>query len=829
MKVVLEKRDSVIRLPKNFARLVDISRDGFYVYEFMYEADVASAVVNDVNCVKVSVLGSVSQPEPDIFAPVRMSRDKRKTGADPRGGDGDLQELVDSILLNPARQRDHRRARKINVITSVNTDISSRLGNDVISQGCAADDLESLAARLSTKRVIKLRRIDESKSQNKNPSLLQTSKNAKNTQKPKARLVASQDLLYKSNTDPASVFVKLQLTNGTARNMAGLCSSDPQEASNVDRDKLRSDLLGDSKTTIDPFRDLPETSLLPYSAQRSRRIEKIKKTVKIPRAAIFVKSFIVRFELLDSRGAIIDTIQGSVEHNQNVRLFNTPKIVPIVSVSGTRLGTNVLSIKQKDPVAERVKIFRKEQKTVDSDSLRTGYTQIADIELKNGEDVKFKDRTNNSSTIIYRCIPVGPGGILASVFGSVVARAQASGDIKKSDQLAAASLATTIQKNRVIIEVTSVAPAVISLAMMRRDLTVYEKEFSFIQNEPLRQIPVNVKSIAFEDSDVKQDHIYEYAVRLYYVNGRQEEPVGSTLQKFVRLTERSVNIDFSNLEVNRTVTTVDVSFDISTKIEEKHLDVVKAALERQGLNDLFSDALEDERDGLQPLIVHAVRRIDLTTGREEDFRVFTGTRFSDREEGKKLFVRPLQPGRTYRYLATTLLRAPETMFSKLRKVGIDPSSGREYTYTPSISRHPMALNRGTIVTDESAARNHSGSPFEFGRIANESFIDINVPAPLPAVSAVSAEIRNPDFNRIRWTIDGPSDQIDHFIISKEAYGSKSVVGVSHAVAAGKSYEFFADVDLDDVGEMTYTVTPVYNDYAAGAPKVSNGLVIEDGS
>lgn len=828
MKVVLEKRDSIIRLPKDFATLVDISRDGYYVYQFVYEADVAAAVVNDVNCVKLSVFGDVTNEEPDIFSPVRMSKDKRKKGTDPRGGDRDLQELVDSILLNPARQRDHRRSSKISSITSVNTDISSRLGNDVVSRGCAIDDLESLTERLSTKRVIKLRRIDESKDQNKNPSLLQTPRKPEQTQKPKARSVASQDLLYKSNTDPASIF-KANQPGGTARNMAGLCSCGERELENVDRDKLRSDLLGDSNTTIDPLRDLPDTSLLPYSVQRSRRIEKIKMTVKIPRAAIFVKSFIIKFELLNTRGVIVDTLQGQVEHNQNVRFFNTPKIPPSVSISSTLLGSNILSIQQEDPVAERVRIFRKEQKPVNSDSLRTGYTQIADLELKKGNDIKFKDRTNNASTIIYRCIPVGPGGILGSVFGSAVGRAKPIGDLKKPDQVATAALATTIQHNRVIIEVTNVAPGAISIAMMRRDLTVHEKEFSFLKNDTLRQVPVNVKSIVFEDLDVKQDHIYEYAARLYFTNGREEGPVGSTLQRFIRLTERSVNIDFSNLKVNRTVTTVDVSFDISTKIEESHLDVVKAALERQGLDDLFSDALKDERDGLQPLIVHAIRRIDLTTGREEDFRVFTGVSFSDREEGKKLFIPPLQPGRTYRYLATTLLRAPETMFSKLKRVGIDPSSGREYTYLPSISRHPMALNRGTIVTEESAARNHSGSPFEFGRIANESFIDVTVPSPLPAVSAVSAEIRQPGFNRIRWTIDGSSDQIDHFIVSKEAYGSKSVVGVAHAVSVGKSYEFFAYTDQDDVGEMTYTVTPIYNDYVAGSPAVSNGLVVEDGS
>lgn len=856
MRVARERlANSTIRVDDNFAQLIDIEPDGAFVYEFRFFSQTLESVRSLANVVRITVRKNLPAPPPDIFETARES--------------GDLRDTIRNILVADAASKDTKRNNKADVILTVNSDMTARLNNALsrgpgitppltretgegipplardIGTGLHVDGqvVSDPAGALGTQRVIDLRTIDSLKSENISPPVLQTML-FDHTDVPTQRQAqaAAIDLLYQG-IDPSVAGSRYNCINSTFRAASGtghiariagtLGNSTDMPPSAKKQEMLVTSLYQASQKEIGSLNDLRGATVVPVIADVPQKQILNFRQVRIEATSVGLDDFYVVFELVNVFGNVLETVTRRVSHNQFVRIYNTPRIPPRVSVAPAQFpGKNVVEIEQLDPRAVRVRIMRRviKQPVVQSSStVRAAYELVSEVPLKKTDGLmKFLDIVNNSSIVLYRCIPVGPAGLVGAEFTNAVASPVRQRSAVRHPRSNSASLTSRITPGGIELSVSNVPPSTVSVAVLRRDATLHETEFAFLGIvEPIRSVATNQHGAVFLDEDVKDDHIYEYECRLYFETGSEVTSTGYVLQQFKPLVVGVVSIEISNFELVRNAQFVDVRFAIRSKVSRENIDEVHLALKRQGLVELFQDDLELERDKLQSLIAHSIMRLDLTTGVQEDFGTFTGISFVDSVAGQKNAVSRLKEGHKYRYVISTLVRKAETVFDKLTRTEIDSSTGKSYTFKPSVFRHPVTLTKGTIVTRESLVRNHPEDDFAFGRVGNVRELDVTVDVPVAKIVDVIATRVDRRTASVRWNTEGQIADVEHFIIMKELLGQARIVGKTHNVSPGKSFEFLDQIEPDDIGDLNYRIVPVMGNYTRGQSVSSNAIRVID--
>jgi hypothetical protein len=427
-------------------------------------------------------------------------------------------------------------------------------------------------------------------------------------------------------------------------------------------------------------------------------------------------------------------------------------------------------------------------------------------------------------------VPIGPTGILCSEFTNVIASpVSRAKDVSKEDRQTYASINTRIIQGAIEISVSAVPPSVVSIKIVRKDLTLKETDYSTLDiNEPIKQVTQGLDAAIFVDDDIKDNHIYEYSCVLYYNDGIDLLSSSTIVQKYVSLRVGGIEIDVDNVEIIRDSVFLDVRFNIKSRIVDGSLNVVLQTLKAQGLDDLFADELIADRERFQGLTVHKVSRHNITTGDREEFGVISAANFSDVVAGKTNLVKPLQEGHRYKYYITTLLRHAETMFDTFVKTDVDEASGKQYSYAPAFARHPIRLKTGTVVSRESLKMNHAEDDFSFGETGNIKELDVTIETSLPRIRDANVIRIDKQTASVKWTVDGNTSKIEHFVIAKEKLGQTTIAGKCHGISPqGKAYEFFDWIEPDDIGDVTYTVIPVFNNYMRGISASTGKLRIND--
>lgn len=825
MKIKAKKLSStVLRFDDNFALLLDIDDRGDFLYEFRFLSSTALALRNGATRVRLTVRTTIPSSPPNFFKGTNKV--------------GDLRDFVGGILKSDALYKDTQRRNKAAILSSIFVDITAPIDK---SLGAAIMAGASDQSVLGTQRVISLLSVEDLNSSNIDPPVLQTSLMDASRVVSNAEIRdASLDLLMGAGIDPTVVGTPSRSSVGTHQAFSGLnktkstlpSNSRPQgdvHQSSKHQATLVNSLHPQSPKQLNSKDDLRPSTKIPVISDVKLVYVSNSGQMKLPKASLGMDDFLMTFELMTPAGDVLETTTKKVGHNALVRLFNTPRVSPRVSIAPIQAaGRNVIEIQQKDPRATAVRIFRKRlSKTVRIDDAE--YELVGDVSLSSANGlIKFVDAINNFNVVQYRCIPVGPGGILSSEFTNVVAPAVKS-NAKSDSRINAISMYSKLSQDGIDVIVTSVPAGVVSIAPQRRDLTLHETSYSFIDvNDPVKPVVKGVDDVTFHDVDVKDGHDYEYTCLLYMSGGSIISSTATCIQRFLAPSVGVIDIDVNNVQIIRDSATPDIRFNISSTLIESSLDATSLALKRQGLSTLFQDELKAQRDDLQSLIAHNIIRIDLTSGTTETFGTFLGTNFSDRVVGQAKHVSKLVDGHRYKYIITTLLRDAETMFSKLQKQAVDPSTGKSYSYSPFKYQHPIALNKGTLVTQDTLRTQHAEDDFGFGQLGNPKEVTVTLDAQLPKMGTVTAARVGRRAVRVRWSVIGQLNRIEHFIILKENMGHVTISGKSHAFSQGKTFEFLDSLEPDDIGELSYSVVPVYSDYTRGNPAVSGKIDIVDG-
>lgn len=859
MKVVNEGLTSpILRVDDNFAQLIDVEDDGTFVYEFRYFSSTIESIRNLANIVKISVRKTLPALPTDVFKKARES--------------GDVRETIKDILTQEAREKDTKRSNSVDVVASGRSDITARLSNDAtkdaqlssaisvnkssitipgvtsnadsttrkqsdIKEQPSAEDI------LGTQKVIALKPASSLRSERISAAVMQTMLDDHATVPTAGQAQAAAVDLLQNGVDPSIAGNRFNCINSTFKAAAGVGhiarvpgnksnSTDSPAIANK-QEMLVKSLYQTSQKDFENTEGFKKDAVVPVVTDVPRKEILNFKRILVDSSIVGYDDFYVVFELKTVDENTIETVTRVVKHNQFVRTFNTPRIPPRVNISPSQFpGKNVVEIEQVDPRAIRIQIMRRSIKRSEIQTISNAdakYDLVAEIPLKKLDGLfKFIDIVNNSSVVLYRCISIGEGGLIGSEFTNAVAQAVKSTTVIRHTRHNSAALHGRIVNGGIEIIVSNAPISTISIAVLRRDITLFEQEFSFLNvAQPVVSTATNHNNAIFLDKDVKSDHIYEYGCRLYFENGSQIVSTGNLIQRYIPLAVGIVNIEISNFELIRNPQFTDVRFSIKSIVTNENIDDVHQALKKQGLDSLFADALKLERDKLQSIIAHSIIRTDLTTGVNEDFGTFVGTNFVDSVIGQKNAVSKLKDGHKYRYSVGTLLRKAETVFDELKRTNTDSSTGKGYSFKPSVFRHPITLTKGTIVTRESLIRNHAEDDFAFGKIGNIREIDVTIDVPSTKLVDVTATRVDRRTASVKWNVEGNLNNIEHFIIMKETLGQARIVGKAHNISPGSTFEFLDHVEPDDIGDVSYRVVPVMGNYSRGQSVVSNSMRVID--
>jgi hypothetical protein len=816
-----------IELDDNFASLINIEKDGSFIYQFRYFATSYAAILRGCSTVKITVRKVLQKASEDIFTSVA-----NMDIADSAG-------MVENIRTKNARAKDAAKSNEADIVATALSDLTAAIDNSVASKLVfeakkiiGAANLSSspfskqVAASLSPsieqsvqsyskkQRAIALKPVYELQKKNIDASIMQFALfDHAEAPTPKQAKSAAVSLLG-AGIDPSIAGGKFSCVNSTFKSLTGVSNivrypgeiSNTNELSNIaekqkalvsslhqpsSKTLLQSDF--DAKTLIPVACDVQVSKLLNF------------KQIRVDANIVGNQDFYATFELLDYNGVAVKSITKLVAHNRFVRLFNTPRIPPRIDICPVQFrGKNVIEIQQMDPRAKRIMIMRRAVKNTASyafsDMTRYSIVRVIDLEHAQGPQ-PLTDDVNNDSRMQYRCIAIGPSGLLGGEFTNAISPAVQSKSAQKNNISNFASIITRTVSNGIEIVVVNAPDEAIAVAITKKDATA-SAGFSYVGEKI--SIATGLSQAVVVDTDVKKNRFYEYGCMLYFKDGTEKPSTTKIARKYVPLTTGKANIVISDLSVvqkSRNTKSANVSFVINSTLTTS--------------------------DATQKIVANSITRTDLTDGKVDYLGIAENNKlFIDATFSESAGAEHLKKGHRYRYTIMTLARDATTL-SDGRVQAFSVATGKKYNYKPSIFRHPYALSTGTLASHDALASNYPENELEYGALGNVHEIEVMIDDDTVRIVDVVASRADGRTMSVLWNIEGDVSMIDHFIVMKSSLGQTRIAGKVHNVSQGNILEFLDHITPDDIGENVYNVIPVMSDFSRGLSVLSNVVVVED--
>ena len=821
MKFRVKRGKKAIKVRNNFAKIEGIDDDGLFIYSVDYYANISNAIFKDAVTVRVTAYPNNPNAGYSMLSGVRNSAD-----------------MVRNVLSMRADQSNAIVRSQSRALASTNLDLSARISNQTASKL-----RKSTGELLPVKKV--LRAVPKSQIESgraKSGPMLAVSKQDKNfTFQNQSMKLSALEAVLKDGVDPSSLGGRkfplvttknsIQGTHGWSKKASravGIAEKNPAV-----RSILNNFQLGGRFTTQevkDPPRDGSSTT---QTIAFNERIEWkfYENFMSIPDPSRFGSAMLYFvFELIDKHGAIVNQIVRVADHGLLLDSYYTPRDPPLIAGARAKaLGTNVLNIKQVDPIAVSVDLYKKTiNPAMPQIDLRYKFVSNILCTSDSGE-VKFRDTSNNSLTAVYRAIPVGPGRRASGRFSNYVARAiKAPGrPCLPSKELEHVSIFATNMATRdaVLINVTNIPDGPISVYVTARDLSVGQRSTRVVGDLPEDKIKAAGSALIFTDTDVKHAHRYLYNCVMVYRHGREVSSKNPVAHEFIKSFKQEKFKIFNSTPVLESISgSVAATFNLGADFTDRGLNDVADSLKAAGIETKFDGELVDNREKYQALLGFEVLRENNTTGETESFGVVSANiKFIDGPKSrKKSGVKSLMPGRTYRYVFNLCARDPGTFFTQTKQDKKDPSSLSSYKENVFKYMNPFTLSSGILPsTQESLGLSSVSSikpqdPLLQGKTGLSRSATIGIPISTARVVDLRAVKIDDDENILTWRLEGTLSAVDHFIVLAELEGVKSTLGTVHTQSESKSFTFFDNELAPAIGTTTYSVVPVFDDYSYGA-------------
>lgn len=812
-KALIKKNANIIALPDDFARLTAVTKDGYFRYRVKYLVDPVKAVRNRTFRVDIHV----SQ------AP--FIRERQKTFVN-----FNSTVLLRQLRLRKSLQKDLIRSQRKRFVLTFTSDITKRIPNNrtISLSKTRFTNRPTVATKLRVRPAL----ISDLQKQNLELPVFDHNRNqleeSDTTFSSNALRVAATNLVSMNRVDPAQLAgSRTHNLVSAVRGIDGTVAKRPlkKQTSIASSRVLVGSLINTRK--ISNHLQLANTNYVNILTKETSEFIEVEETINIPVGDLEEDEFFFIFQLKDRFNITQQTLNKRVPHSRNVAQLEIPTIAPdVTALTVGSIGRTVLDIRQKDKNATGVNIYRRElnksQPNTDATYDFVGSTLVDD------EDgiQRIEDIFASTNPVIYRVVPFNSSEILGAEFGSVVVQQRRNLVVRRGKFLQRphfVSIAHELQENSIVISLKDFPPEPIAVRLLRKDRSINESTGTQVGKIILIEADSNIP-LVFEDTNVKEDRIYEYTVDFIYKDGTVETAANNLIVEYEPVSSNILQLNISEPEVVQTGDEFDVQFTIEKDVIETDAGLVKAFLEEQGLLSEFQGQVIDNREKLQDLFAVRVIRTNITTGEVEDFGVIKSPQFSDQRFGRVKSVKPLQPGFDYRYNVAAHARDPETLFPTLERE-VSVRTNVTYTLRPFDFRHPVTLLRGNIVTPSSLQRNHSKTTFTFGRVVDRKTADVSLADVQPSLYDGKASRFGESSILVQWKVQGNANKIDHFIVILDVLGIRTVVGKSHNITQNNSFQFVDELTNKECGELTYFIVPVFYDFSRGPELKTNQVLI----
>ena len=819
----------LLKIDNDYAVMTAVD-DSSYNFDFYYKIATEDAIKNDAYKVRVKVYTK--------SVPVQTPRTPTKGRSNPF-------EFLAGVLGDMINQSTSYMQEQENVICERMSDISAYINNNMIQ---AVQNSLIANAQAFFKQGFSLVSSNQLKQTNVNqPILHQTvgtlfgnddalvQSSAVDTQS------VINDMIFRLATDPSNIDNLTHRSVTAYDSVSGLTKKlTSPEVQNSPQQKLLNyvifnpELDNPSKST----NDVSDLSMVQVLTQQSTSDVEVPVRISIPKSSLKIgnksnTTVNVRFELLNNKSKLsIDTREFTLNISSHLSNFNVPLVPPTIKLTKSELSSKVnLEIKQVDPKAVSVLLYKK---IINPNVQNSGnfYTLIGTYDLTaKQQSLLITVEKQLSVATVYRAIAVGPQNKVSSRYVNVIVPP------RKYSPPKFISITTQIVPTGIAVEIRSIPANVSAVRVLSRNLTLHETQYSIVGNDVLPIINVQTDGyVDVIDADVMPGNVYEYVAELIYISGETHQS-GCDVIEYVSLQEQKLDINIENLKITDTLnsnTQPNVTFTLNTKVLDSNIDAVNAMLHSAGIQDFFKDDVQLEREFLKSLLAHNIQRINLTTSEREDFGIITGTDFSDSALAPSHSVKPLVINNQYRYVITPFLRSPETMFNDFVKTKVDANTFKSYQFKPSKFLHPISLSRdGTIpaltapVSTVAAGTllNHSKPEIAFGDVGVRKTLDVSLKTNISVVKDAIATQLNRYLNVVTWNISGELRDIDCFVIMKQMNNVRTIIGTAHAEFDDGACRFLHSLTKRDVGQMSYVIVPIFNDYKVGASTYTNIVTI----
>jgi len=658
----------------------------------------------------------------------------------------------------------------------------------------------------------------------------------------------SYEAVNKLNRDPARVIMSRDKLVTQDDALHGTIRSRKTEedifTSKVIRTLRRDLTVISNDQTLDSMDD---DELVPVRVKKHKRFVTVRRSFRLRRKQLKNKnSFNVVLELLDREGAIVQRETVSVNHRKLLQDYFIPRRAPIIRLSSSRPGVNILQVAQRDKKASGVKVYKR----VLNDSkplINSPYSLVGTYRLRKrgrrrgrSRFLRIYDKGPNSNPVIYRVVPVRGKEVFPLFKTIVVPAVTLRNEVKVTkNKFSTMSLRATNTGTEIQIRKFDMNASFMSI--LRRDLTAREKNFRMLSKGLLPGTgawrTITGDTMSFTDRNVQDGRVYEYQTRVMYKDGTVMVLIGSTFIEYVFPTDE-VTFNVTKPRITRGRRSANCTFKIVVNTENKdgkpnQSELLKDFLNASGTEKFYAtpEQMQELRDDTAEIVVFSIERLNLTTGEREMFNIFNpaaGSTFNDTRMSRSSNISKLSAGNLYRYIVRAHKVSPSDLLKSASVSKVDSRTGRSYKTKTAKSRSRRALRTGTVLPSRSRYRvTGRNAIFNLGKTGSSHVIDADLSGALPEITRSNVEKISRRENVLSWTVRGDTSKIDHFIIMIEKRKSTIPIFVAQAIPNMLEYEYVDTFTARIRGPIEFKILAVYLDYTRGEPE-SMGTIISSG-
>jgi hypothetical protein len=529
----------------------------------------------------------------------------------------------------------------------------------------------------------------------------------------------------------------------------------------------------------------------------------------------------------------------TVNHENQLREFTIPDIKPSLTLAGQKRGFNTLLVTQHDPFATSIliekRLIRPNENAFDA------YQTFQQINLSYRDKpvmLEIADLNTHPTSCVYRAISIGPYGQRGHNVANLVVRGipvpvTSRVGISSSVTRASAALHAKNTTDGVRLTLSTYPANALSFYINKTEIgTQFAIDGKTAPIEltqgggQVLKIRGNKGAISILDRKVYDGRSYRYTCVFKMPHAMKADNNSSEIIKFLRpLRQLPVNVELTELKIDENYLPKNaseagnaqdrgkISFKIETTPTETGIEEITQLLVDNNVNDIFIEDLKKDRNRLSSVAFYEVERINLKTGKRENFGLsMTGIFEDNPEKRKQLKIKPILRGDRFEYLVHLYLKSPESLFKGATTQLTDDTStalkndqyalktlsqkfALMYTKSSSLPSETELLDKSPASLRKQIMRGVTG----FSKSLEARLQPINV-----SIGSISSARSPLGHNEISWKIVGDQKIVDHCVIYATANGKKQPIGVTAPGVDGDNI-FFDKKFCSVIGTVAYSV------------------------